>query len=470
MKYPLRLFNSMGREIQEFVPMVPGNVGLYSCGPTVYSFAHIGNMRTYIFVDILRRTLEYAGYDVNHVMNITDVGHLTGDTDEGEDRMEVGAKREGLNAWQIAQKYTDAFFSQSAKLNIQRPKIVCKATEHIKEQIELVQALEKNGFTYKTSDGIYFDTAKFPDYGKLAGMNLEGLEAGIRVEMGEKRNKTDFALWKFSKPEDRRAMEWPSPWGTGFPGWHIECSAMSMKYLGKQFDMHTGGVDHITIHHPNEIAQSECATSVKPFVKYWLHGEFLLTGGKDEKMSKSLGHILTVDALEQSGFPPMAYRYLCLSSHYRKQLKFSEEVLGGAATAINRLHGLVSELKRQASLANDDLGQCKYVDQFEKAISNDLNMPQVLANTWTMLEDSSLSPASKLQRLAQFDRVLGLRMLEDRKEVSIDVPEDVMKLVRERDECRKTKRWADSDRLRAEIIAKGYDVLDTPQGAKVKKK
>src|SRR3989344_4864807 len=325
----LKLFNTLGRKKQTFKP-IGKEVGIYSCGPTVYWYQHIGNLRSYIFADILKRVLLYNGFKVKHVINITDVGHLTGDRDEGEDKIEKAAMKEGKTASEIANYYLRIFKEDFKKLNITEPDIWCKATEHIKEQIELIKKLEKKGYTYKTSDGIYFNTLKLKDYGKLARLKIEKLEAGKRIAVGEKKNKTDFALWKFSKEGEKRQQEWGSPFGVGFPGWHIECSAMSMKYLGEHFDIHTGGEDHIPIHHTNEIAQSECATG-KKFANYWMHIAFLMFKG--EKVSKSKGGLYTISELEFEGYSPLDFRYLCLMTHYRKPLNFSLDNLVAARNA-----------------------------------------------------------------------------------------------------------------------------------------
>jgi cysteinyl-tRNA synthetase len=465
----------MTRQVELFSPIRPGSVSVYTCGPTVYSYAHIGNMRTYIFADTLRRVLEYAGYELTHVMNITDVGHLTDDGDAGDDKLEVGARREGITAWDIAEKYTKAFFEHAAKLNIQRPHIVCKATDNIPEQIAMVQGLEQGGFTYKTDDGVYFDTRKFADYPKLGRLDIEGMQQGHRVEAGAKRCKTDFALWKFSKPEDKRAMEWDSPWGRGFPGWHIECSAMATKYLGATFDIHTGGVDHIPIHHTNEIAQSECATGKKPFVRYWLHGEFLVIDDS-AKMSKSSGSVLTVTTLEEKGFEPLAYRFLCLQSHYRKQLKFSHETLLAAQRSYERLQNTVLSLRGEVLKLGPKVvnalgakGQ-SYLKDMEEAIFNDLNTPQVMAVLFTSLDDGSLSKSEKFTLTSLANDLLGLDLFTERvKQVEI-IPEEMLALLKKRNDSRAAKDWSEADRCRNEITARGYEILDTPQGSSLRKR
>ena len=347
----LYVYNTLTRQKEEFVPIRPGEVGLYTCGPTVYNFAHIGNLRTYLFEDVLKRVLAYNGYRVTHVMNITDVGHLTGDRDMGEDKMEKGAQREGRTAWDIAEFYTRAFKQDIARLNILDPSIWCKATDSIPEQIDLIRILEQKGFTYKTGDGIYFDTAKFPGYAALSSQNLDALQEGARVEKNPaKRNATDFALWKFSPAGAKRQMEWDAPWGVGFPGWHIECSAMSMQFLGEQLDIHCGGIDHVDIHHTNEIAQSEAATG-KKFFNVWMHGAFLnIQGGK--KMAKSEENFLTLDnALIKRGIPPLAYRYAAFQTHYRKPMEYTDESIQAAKNGLEHLFNQVREVAKGGASA-----------------------------------------------------------------------------------------------------------------------
>lgn len=460
----LKLFNTFGRTIGEFRPLKDKEVGMYSCGPTVYWFQHIGNLRSYIFADIVKRILIYNGYKVKHVMNYTDVGHLTSDADEGEDKLEVAAKKEHKTAKEIAEYYEKAFEQDSKKLNIIKPNIICKATEHIKEQIELIQKLEKKGYAYKTNDGIYFDTSKFKDYGKLALLNVEGLEAGKRVEVGEKINKTDFALWKFSEKPGIRQQEWNSPWGLGFPGWHIECSAMSSKYLGEQFDIHTGGIDHIPVHHTNEIAQSEAAFGKKPWVKYWLHGEFLTFRG--EKVSKSKGGLYTISELEKEGYEPLDYRYMCLLTHYRKQLEFSLDSLSAAKNAFDRLKNKIIELKKDKNSKNPK-NKKKYVDEFLDSINDDLNVPKALGLVWDILRDENLGNKEKLELLFKFDKILGLDLVKV-KEVKIEVPKEIQALVEKREEARKKKDFKLADKIRDELKSRGYLIEDSKEGIKIK--
>ncbi len=454
---------------------------MYTCGPTVYNFAHIGNLRTYIFEDILKRVLLYNGYKVKHVMNITDVGHLTGDQDMGEDKVEMEARREKKTAWKIAEFYTKAFKEDIAKLNILEPDIWCKATDNIPEQIGLIKKLEEKGFTYKTSDGIYFNTTKFPNYNKLSHLDLETLREGARVEKNpEKKSPTDFALWKFSTQSPltplnkggdnkKRQMEWESPWGVGFPGWHIECSAMAIKYLGEQFDIHCGGVDHINVHHTNEIAQSEAATGKSPWVRYWLHGAFLnIAGGK--KMAKSEENFLTLEnAFIKKGLNPLVYRFAALQTHYRKPMEYSEEAVESAENGLEHLRNQI----RGLGIGDKRLGireiHKEYKEKFLEAINDDLNTPQALAVAQELLK-SDLMPEIKLATILKFDRILGLKLDEVETQNFASLREDAQKLVDARQKARKEKNWAESDKLREEIEKAGYTVEDTAEGMRVIKK
>lgn len=455
----LRLFDTYTRTVRNFAPLHPPEVGLYTCGPTVYDFAHIGNLRTYIFEDILRRALAFNGYAVKHVMNITDVGHLTSDADDGEDKMEKGSRRTGMSAWDIADLYTKAFRDDMQRLNILEPTIWCKATDHIAEQIAFIQCIATNGFAYSTSDGVYFDTSRLPDYGYMARLNIEGLQAGARVEMGEKRNLTDFALWKFSAPDEKRQMEWGSPWGRGFPGWHIECSAMSAKYLGSFFDIHCGGEDHISVHHSNEIAQTEACHNTR-LANFWMHGYFLQLD--DSKMAKSSGGFLRVQTLVERGIDPLAYRLFCLSAHYRAKLNFNWESLDGAATALSRLRSAVIEWGAPGSVDKD------FADRFTQHVNDDLNMPRALAVVWELVK-SDLPPAAKKATLLLYDHVLGLG-LADWKPAEETVPEHILELVQQRQLARKDKRFKDADALRIQVTEAGFDIEDTPQGPRVRAK
>jgi cysteinyl-tRNA synthetase len=467
----LKLYNTLTRRKEEFQPIRPPQVGLYTCGPTVYDYQHIGNFRTFLFEDILRRVLAYNGFAVQHVMNITDVGHLTGDNlgdaDIGEDRMELSAQRTGQSAWELAELYTADFFKNAERLHLLRPDIVCKATDHIPEQIALVQKLEQKGFTYRTSDGIYFDVSKFPDYGRLTGQKLEEKEAGARVEVNpEKRHPADFALWKFSPKDQQRQMEWQSPWGIGFPGWHIECSAMSAKYLGQPFDIHCGGVDHIYIHHPNEMAQSEAAEGV-PLAHYWLHGEFLTVDGG--RMGKSQGNAYLIDDLIKRGMEPLAFRYLCLNAHYRAKLNFTWKALESAQTSLERLREHVRQYQSREGDAASGRVLPEERERFVEAINDDLNMPQALAVVWELLR-SDQDPSDKLATLFDFDQVLGLGLSAVEPEQEIEAPGDVRALLEQREDLRKQRRYSEADRVREQINALGYEIVDTPQGPKLRRR
>ncbi len=467
----VKLFNTLTRNIEVFKPIDPPDVGMYSCGPTVSDYPHIGNLRAYVFVDTLRRALEFAGFKVKHVMNITDVGHLTSQADTGEDKMEQASKREKKDAWQIAKFYENEFFEALEKLNILKPTIVCRATEHIKEMIDLVKQLEEKGFTYKISDGIYFDTSKLSDYGKLTNMPRDKILAGARVEMvSGKKNPTDFALWKFSpKTGPKRQMEWESPWGIGFPGWHIECSAMGMKYLGENFDIHTGGVDHVPIHHTNEIAQNEAATGHQ-VVNYWVHNEFLLVEG--EKMSKSLKNFCNIHDIEEKGFEPLALRYLFLTCHYRSKMNFTWKGLEGAQVAYQKLVEMTRSWRRggRQVVSEVDVGKIdNFRKKFQKKINDDLNIPEALAIVWEMAK-SNIPDPDKLDLLLDFDQVLGLKLEEVSKVTKISkVPKEIKKLVEKREELRKQGKWEEADETRKEIEKSGFIIEDTPEGPKVKK-
>jgi len=461
---PVHLYNTFTRKKEVFSSIKKGKVGLYTCGPTVYGYPHLGNIRTYIFEDILKRVLSYNGYDVKHVMNITDVGHLTNDRDMGEDKIEKEAKKEGKTAWEIADFYTKVFKEDLKKINVIYPDIFCKATDNIKEQIEMIQKLEYKDFTYKTSDGIYFDTSKVADYSKLSHQKLEDLKEGARIEINEeKKNHTDFALWKFSLKDSKREMEWPSPWGVGFPGWHIECSAMSVKYLGEQFDIHCGAVDAINIHHTNEIAQTESATGKKPWVNFWMHGGFVnMSGGR--KMSKSAGDNVTLSStFVEKGISPLVYRFATLFTHYRKPMEWSDDITISATNGFENLYAKISNL-------GDVIGKVnlEWKNKFITAINDDLNMSQALAVLNEMLKSSILN-SDKLATALDFDKVFGLK-LNDAIKTKFTIPTEVKKLVDEREKARKEKNWAKSDELRDKIMGLGYEIKDTSSGQQITKK
>jgi cysteinyl-tRNA synthetase len=458
----------MSRSIELFQPINPGSVGMYTCGPTVYNYAHIGNLRTFLFEDLLKRTLEYAGYQVRHVMNITDVGHLTGDGDEGEDKIEKMAHKTGKTVWEIADFYTKAFFKDYDALSIIRPDVVCKATDHIKDMIALIQRLEKGGHTYVSGGNVYFDISSIPDYGKLARLKLDELQDASREDVfvdGNKKNPKDFVLWFTKSKFGEQAMMWDSPWGRGFPGWHIECSAMSMKYLGEHFDIHCGGIDAIPVHHTNEIAQSEAATG-KKWVDYWMHGEFLLDDRG--KMSKSNGEFLTLSVLEDKGYDPMDYRYFCLGGHYRSQLKFSFPSLDSAREArlgiVSRISDLLSSGAKLVPIQSE-AGKAAQ-KEFADHITNDLNSPRALADLWGVLKNDTLSVDERYSLAMDFNKVFGLELdkVTKRQEDAPVEDKDALALLAARTEAKKAKDWGKADAIRAQLDEMGYEVKDTSQG------
>lgn len=464
----LCLYNTLTRKIEEFTPVSSTFVGFYSCGPTVYDYAHLGHARTYIFNDILQRILTFDGYTVKRVMNITDVGHLTSDSDTGEDKMEKGAKRENKTVWNIAEFYTKDFFAMMTSLNIIKPEIICKATDYIPQMITMISTLEKKGFTYTLEDGVYFDTSKIPDYGKLTGLSFDelqkSLKAGARVEIVVgKKYPTDFALWKLTPKGVMRQMEWDSPWGKGFPGWHIECSAMAKEFLGNHFDLHTGGVDHIPVHHTNEIAQSESANA-EPFVNYWLHGEHLLVDG--QKMSKSLGNFYRLSDIQSKGFDPLSLRYLFMTASYRYQMNFTWESLLSAQNAYFRMREQVSRLKAEGLHARTVLSSEKmdeidgFRKKFNEAINNDMNMSAALGVSWEVLK-SNIPSFDKYDLLVLFDEVLGLELGTFKSQSKeVELPKEIQVLLEKRQVLRKEKKYAEADSIRKEIEDKGYNVED----------
>ena len=460
----LNLYNTLTRKKEVFKPLKKKKVGLYTCGPTVYLYAHIGNLRTYIFEDILKRVLQYNGYLVKHVMNITDVGHLTSDADTGEDKMEKGAKRDKKTVWQIAQFYTKEFKKDLKLLNILSPNIWIKATDTIKDQIDLIRILEKKGFAYKISDGIYFDTSKLKSYGKLAGKKKRKLRPGARIQIVKgKKNPTDFALWKLTPPGVKRQMEWNSPWGRGFPGWHTECVVMSIKELGIPFDIHCGGIDHITIHHPNEIAHTEAAYK-KPLAKFWMHGEFLVL--KEGRMGKSKGNIVILDNLAKKGFNPLAYRYLCLNAHYRAKLTFSWKSLKSAEQSLSNLYQKVREIRTGQKTLGKSSNIGSYKKKFLTAINNDLNTPKALALMWKVVKSNKLSGKEKYSLLLDFDTVFGLNLAKIKKP---RIPKEIRSLVKIREDYRKKNNWKKADQTRKKMEVLGYLIEDTKEGSKVRK-
>lgn len=479
----LRLYNYLKRKKELFRPLKKGRVGLYTCGPTVYNYQHIGNYRTYIFEDILRRTLEYSGYHVRHIMNVTDVGHLTDDADTGEDKLEIGARRERKTVWDIAKFYANDFFKNLEKLNVERPRVIAPATKYIQKQISLIQRLFRKGYAYETSSAVYFSVSKFKSYGRYSRQPLEYLLTGARGEIvidKEKRHPADFALWfkRVGKFKDH-VMRWNSPWGAGFPGWHIECSAISSHNLGQPFDIHTGGVDHIFPHHTNEIAQSEAAYG-KPLARYWLEGEHLLADGK--KMAKSLGNFYTLRDLEVKNFDPMDFRYLVISAGYRTQLNFTWKSLEGARERLRAITGTLERLRRGPFVSVSEYGKeaaakiKKVKISFREAISDDLNMPKALAVLGellryanTALDERKLSRQAAKDILAAtygLDRVLGLNL---KKQSNAAIPLSVRKLTELRETARKREVWQEADKLRERIKVAGWEVEDTSAGPILRK-
>ncbi|KKR69970.1 MAG: Cysteine-tRNA ligase [Parcubacteria group bacterium GW2011_GWF1_40_6] len=459
----IKFYNTLTREKEIFVPINPPNVGFYSCGPTVYNYAHIGNLRAYVFADILQKTLEYEGYKVNRVMNLTDVGHLTSDADDGEDKMVKGLKREGKpytieGMKELAVFYTEKFMEDMVAMNIKSPNIIDYASDNIKEDVEIIQKLLEKDFAYKTSDGIYFEIAKFPDYWKLSGRKT-GSEENTESRIGEnkeKKNQADFVLWKFA---DKDGLGYETKLGKGFPGWHIECSAMSIKYLGEQFDIHTGGIDHIPVHHTNEIAQSECATGKKPFVRIWMHNEHIDMGGA--KMAKSGDEFITLRTLIEKGINPLAYRFWLLMGHYRTKMNFNYEALEGAETALKRLYGLYLGLGNDTGQAHQE-----YQNKFKEYMEDDLDTPRALSLLWDVVKDENMSDADKKATILDFDKILGLGFENLKEEI---IPTEILKLKDEREEARKNKDFQKSDELRDKINSLGYEVKDTSEGQKINK-
>ncbi len=479
----LRIFNTLSRQKEVFTPLTENLVRMYCCGPTVYNYAHIGNLRCYLFEDFLRRTLDYNGFKITHVMNVTDVGHLTGDSDEGEDKMEKGATREGKSVTEIAQFYTDAFFNDTKQLNIVKPNIVCKATEHIPEMISMIKKLEEKNLTYIADGNVYYDVSKFVYYRELGKLTFDAMKSTERVKDDtEKKNPQDFVLWFTQSKFKNHTMQWDSPWGRGYPGWHIECSAMSTKYLGEQFDIHCGGIDHIQVHHTNEIAQTEGATGKHPWVKYWMHSEFLVMN--NGKMAKSDGSFITLQILKDKGYDPLVYRYFCMGTHYRQMLNFSYIALDNAKNAydglINRIIALKNDV-RQAKNVKDVANvnnllstkselMLQFEGRFLNAINDDLNIPLAVGIMHEVLR-SNISITEKLALMLDFDKVFGLNFkdVESKSFVSKDETAVLKDLLDKRTEARKNKDWAGADKIRDEITAKGYVIKDTPAGPVLEK-
>ncbi len=455
-------YNTLTKKKELFKTIEPGMVKIYSCGPTVYKDATIGNMRTNLFQDTLRRVLKYNGYELKHVMNITDVGHLVSDGDEGEDKMLKSAREEHKTPMEIAEHYTKLFFKDLERLNIEKPEVVCKATEHIKEMLELVEKIMERGYAYETSTAIYFDVSKLDEYGILSGINLREQKAGARVEVDpEKRNPYDFALW--IKAPENHLMKWDSPWGPSYPGWHIECSAMSTKYLGEVFDIHTGGIDLIPTHHENEIAQSKGACGKIP-AHYWMHGEYLLINGG--KMSKSLGNVYLMDDIINRGYDPLVYRLFNFSCHYKGKLNFTWDGIEAASVSLNRLReGYQKHLNGTDTVSDDIINDME--NRFHQAINDDLNMPLAMSVVWEAVKYPEKSPEIA-QLLEKFDTVLGIKITEKKEEQQ--VPQEILDLVEQRKSARNEKNWAESDRLRDLIIEKGYNIKDTKDGVEIERR
>jgi len=481
----LRVYNTLGRKIEDFVPINGKKVGFYGCGPTVYNYAHIGNLRAYVFQDTLSRLLRFLDYDLTHVMNITDIGHLSGDSDEGEDKMVKTAKERGQSVLEIADFYTKAFFKDTERLNIRRPDVVCKATDHVADMIALIKRIEANGHTYSAGGNLYYDITTFPQYGALALLNLEDLKAGARIEVDEnKRNPSDFVLWFTKSKFENQALVWDSPWGRGYPGWHIECSAMSMKYLGDQFDIHTGGIDHIRIHHTNEIAQSQGATG-KKWVNYWLHNEFLVMN--KGKMSKSTGDFITLDKVIEAGFAPLDYRFLLLGGHYRSQLTFSWEAMETAKNARKNLEQRIANLLSGSGSLQDGISDGltaaqaekllhteqarRYLAGFVQALEEDISTPRALSVLQQAVKDKALEVTEIISLIRIFDTVLGMNFIEEAEATntsaageSADTIKEIEQLIGERTEAKKKKDFKRADEIRELLKGMGITLEDTANG------
>jgi cysteinyl-tRNA synthetase len=466
----LSLYNTLGRKTEVFRPITAGKAGFYGCGPTVYNYAHIGNLRAYVTHDILTRTLRRLGYEVTHVMNITDVGHLSGDDDSGDDKMVKSAAERGKSVLEVADFYTRAFFQDTGKLNIIRPTVVCKATDHIDDMIALIKRIEASGCTYSAGGNLYFDISKFPAYGELGDLRLDESRTQARTEVDEnKRNPQDFVLWFTRSKFENQALVWASPWGRGYPGWHIECSAMSVKYLGEQFDIHAGGIDHISVHHTNEIAQSEAATGKHPWVRYWVHNAVLLTD--KDKMSKSAGTFLTLQALTDRGYDPLDYRYFLLGGHYRSQLQFSWEAMEGARNARKSLRDRLRTLSGKAGGKPADTPGGKAAESvgaFLKAMEDDLSSPRALAELWGLLKDNAADPADALAAVLDMDKVLGLNLEADirEKQEAADpaLVREIERRIAERGAAKKNRDFAKADAIRAALKELGIILEDGPAG------
>ncbi len=465
----IRFYDTRTRSVRRFEPIEPGRVGIYTCGPTVYGPQHVGNLRSRLFADLLKRFLMSEGFEVTHVINITDVGHLVSDADEGEDKVEAAARRAGRSAEEIAEHYTELWREDGLAVGCLPPEHNPKATEHIDEQIELARKLEDGGYLYRIDDGLYFDTSLFPRYAELAHLDLEGQAEGARIGVVEgKRHAADFAVWKFAEEGVQRLQEWDSPWGRGFPGWHLECSAMSVRYLGERFDIHTGGIDLATVHHTNEVAQSECAFGIHPWVGFWMHNEFLSIDGSEggEKMSKSKGNVKTLADLIARGVDPMAFRYFFLQTHYRQQQAYSDEAIQAAARGYGRLCAIAGSLA-SAEGPTDAALQAPFLERFREALADDLNAPRAMAVVWEVARHEALPDADRRGLLLAFDEVLGLRLADAKPDDSAPEWERdprIDGLLADREAARAEKDWARADRIRDELAAEGIEIVDTKEG------
>lgn len=460
------VYNTLSRTKEEVLPIEEGRIRMYTCGPTVYNYAHIGNLRTYIFEDVLKKSMEYIGLEVKHVMNITDVGHLESDSDTGEDKMALGASREKKTVWEIARFYEEAFLKDCDLLNVEAPTITCRATEHIEDMIKFIQILEDRGFTYIANGNVYFSIDKYPNYAKLANLSMDELEAGSRIEIDQfKKNPLDFVLWFTNSKFSNQIMQWESPWGTGFPGWHIECSAMSMKYLGDRIDIHCGGVDHIPVHHTNEIAQSEGVTGHK-WVNYWMHGEFLVLD--NGKMSKSSGDFLTVSRLVEEGYSPLDYRYFCLQSRYRKPLVFSFESLSDSQKAFkklkSRIRNIIGDRNDEERIDKEKVKE--YQNKFSIQIGDDLNIPNAFTVLSEVIKSEELNNVEKICLIEDFDKVFSLDFTKNEEQpIDENINEEfIQKLILERNQARMDKNWARADEIRNILLKSNVELIDSKEG------
>lgn len=463
----MKLYNTLTKQIETFESNEPGIVKMYTCGPTVYHYAHIGNIRTYIFEDVLEKTLNYIGFDVKRVMNITDVGHMADDSDNGEDKMFKAAKRDNMSVIEIADFYTKEFYKDIASVNIKKPEIISKATDNINEYIKIIEVLLDKGYAYKANGNVYFDVEKYEDYYKLSGLNKDDLLVGVREDVEEdefKHNPSDFGLWFTNSKFDHQALKWDSPWGEGYPGWHIECSGISMKFLGDKLDIHCGGVDNIFPHHTNEIAQSEAYLGHK-WCNYWIHSGHL--NDKNGKMSKSNGEFLTMNSLIEKGYNPLIYRLLCLESHYRNNLVFSYEAMDNAQNTYQKLLNKISDIKDDSSDINENIVN-QYLTKFRDTIENDLNTANAITYLFDILKDESLNGSSKLYLIREYDKVLSLDLIKKEKKVSNELKDKVNKLIEERNKLKKEKKYDEADKIRNEILSLGAEIKDTREGVEIK--